>query len=135
MTTNYKACVDRLLHYVKVKKLGDATKTKGPKKEVDLPSTLDRSFNDDWLPSWAKLQACLIEEYRKFMKEGEFPSGKSAKTLDKIPVAFGALEDIVCYACGQKAHKAGDPNCKAGPYEVASIAPKEFRDRREAKKR
>ena len=132
---DYKACVDRLLDYVKVKKLIDATKTKGPKKEVDLPSTLDRSFNDDWLPSWANLQACLIEEYRNFMKEGKFPSGKSAKGLDKIPVAFGALEDIVCYACGQKAHKAGDPNCKAGPYEVASIAPKEFRDRREAKKR
>ncbi len=52
------------------------------------------------------------------MKEGKFPSGKSAKNLDKKPVTFGALEDIVCYACGQKAHKAGDPNCKAGPYEA-----------------
>jgi hypothetical protein len=41
----------------------------------------------------------------------------------------------VCYACGLKAHKAGDPNCKAGPFDVASVAPKEFRDRREAKKR
>jgi hypothetical protein len=58
-----------------------------------------------------------------------------AKGNDKIPVAFGALDNVVCYACGLKAHKAGDPSCKAGPFDVASSAPKEFRDRREAKKR
>jgi hypothetical protein len=133
---DYKTCVDRLLDYVKVKKLVDASsKGKASSSFTDLPNSLDRSFNDDWLPSWTNLQACLIEEYRKFMKEGKFPCGKSAKNSDKIPVAFGPLDEVVCYACGQKAHKAGDPNCRAGPFDVAPIAPKEFRDRREAKKR
>ncbi len=61
---DYKSCIDRLLDYVKVKKLLDDSSKQGPtplKPSVpDLPSQLDRSFNDDWLPSWKNLQACLI---------------------------------------------------------------------------
>ncbi len=41
----------------------------------------------------------------------------------------------MCYGCGVKGHKSGDPSCKAGPFDVAAIAPKEYRDRKEAKKR
>jgi hypothetical protein len=124
----YKLCVDRLLDYVKLKKLVHKTsKSKaGANVDVDLASSLDRSFNDDWLPSWASLQACLIEEYRKFIKDGKFPSGKVAKGNDKLPVAFGAAQDFTCYACGLKGHKSGDPSCKAGPYDVASNAPKKL---------
>jgi len=63
---DYKTCVDRLLDYVKVKKLVDASsKGKASSSFTDLPNSLDRSFNDDWLPSWANLQACLIEEYSR----------------------------------------------------------------------
>jgi hypothetical protein len=51
---DYKACINRLLDYVKVQKLVEkASQKKISKKSV--PSTitqLDRSFNDDWLPSW-----------------------------------------------------------------------------------
>ena len=32
-------------------------------------------------------------------------------------------------------NKSGDPSCKAGPYDVAPNAPKEFKDRKDAKKR
>ncbi len=31
-------------------------------------------------------------------------------------------------------HKSGDPSCKAGPYDVASNAPKDYKDRKDAKK-
>ena len=131
---DYKVCVDRLLDYVKVRQLVEASSKKKKVKLPNLPSQLDRSFNDDWLPSWKDLQACLIEEYRKFIKDGKFPSGKVAKN-DKLPVALGSLSEAVCYACGIKGHKSGDPVCKAGPYDVAPIAPKDYKDRREAKKR
>ena len=136
---DYKSCIDRLLDYVKVKKLIDDSSKIGPaplKSSVpDLPSQLDRSFNDDWLPSWKNLQACLIEEYRKFIKDGKFPAVKAAKGSERLPVALGSVKEIVCYACGIKGHKSGDPLCKAGPFDVAPIAPKEYKDRKEAKKR
>jgi thiol-disulfide isomerase/thioredoxin len=70
-----------------------------------------------------------------FIKDGKFPSGKVAKGNDKLPVAFGAVQDFTCYACGLKGHKSGDPSCKAGPFDVASNAPKDYKDRKEAKKR
>ena len=132
---DYKACIDRLLDYVKVQKLIE--KAGKAKKNITNPrlSSLDRSFNNDWLPTWKDLQSNLIDEYKKFIKDGKFPSGKSAKTNEKLPVAVGAFQEIVCYACGTKGHKSGDPSCKAGPYDVAPNAPKEFKDRKDAKKR
>jgi hypothetical protein len=132
---DYKACIDRLLDYVKVQKLIE--KASKAKKKLTNPrlSSLDRSFNNDWLPTWKDLQSNLIDEYKKFIKDGKFPSGKSAKTNERLPVVVGAIHDIVCYACGIKGHKSGDPSCKAGPYDVAPIAPKELKDRKDAKKR
>ncbi len=134
---DYKACINRLLDYVKVQKLVEkASQKKVSKKSV--PSTitqLDRSFNDDWLPSWKDLQASLIDEYRQFIKDGKFPSGKTAKHSDKLPVAFAPPGEVTCYACGIKGHKSGDASCKAGPYDVAPIAPQSFKDRKEAAKK
>jgi hypothetical protein len=102
---DYKSCIDRLLDYVKVKKLINDSSKQGPAplkpSDPDLPSQLDRSFNDDWLPSWKNLQACLIEEYRKFIKDGKFPAVKAAKGSERLPVALGSVKEIVCYACDQ----------------------------------
>ena len=136
---DYRTCVDRLLDYVKVQKLVSKTAKKSASPtaavDADLSTALDRSFNDDWLPSWASLQACLIDEYKKFIKDGKFPSGKVAKGNDRLPVAFGSLQEVSCYACGTKGHKSGDPSCKAGPFDVAPNAPKDYKDRKDAKKR
>ena len=132
---DYKPCVERLLDYVKVTKLVKASGSKKTKLAPSSSSDLDRSFNDDWLPSWQNLQQSLTDEYRKFVKDGKFSGGKSSKASDKLPVAFGGVVDLTCYACGVKGHKSGDPTCRAGPYDVADVAPKEYRERKEAKKR
>jgi len=134
---DYKGCIDRLLDYVKLQKLIEVASKAKKKLSSTQPrlSSLDRSFNNDWLPSWKELQSNLIDEYKKFIKDGKFPCGKSAKASEKLPVAVGAIHEIVCYACGTKGHKSGDPSCKAGPYDVAPCAPKEFKDRKDAKKR
>ena len=140
---DYKACIDRLLDYTKVEKLVEkATLMKSMSSSSSSSaigsgpiSQLDRSFNDDWLPSWKSLQTALTDEYRKFIKDGKFPSGKVSKNQDKLPVAFNAPGEPVCYACGVKGHKSGDPTCKAGPYDVAPIAPPAYRERKEAAKK
>ena len=132
---DYKPCVERLLDYVKVTKLVKASGSKKAKLAPSSTSDLDRSFNDDWLPSWQNLQQSLTDEYRKFVKDGKFAGGKNSKASDKLPVAFGGVGELTCYACGVKGHKSGDPSCKAGPYDVADIAPKEYKERKEAKKR
>jgi hypothetical protein len=104
---DYKGCIDRLLDYVKVQKLIEEASKAKKKLTPTQPrlSSLDRSFNNDWLPSWKDLQSNLIDEYKKFIKDGKFPSGKSAKANEKLPVAVGAIHEIVCYACGTKGHK------------------------------
>ena len=101
---DYKPCVERLLDYVKVTKLVKASGSKKTKLAPSSSSDLDRSFNDDWLPSWQNLQQSLTDEYRKFVKDGKFSGGKSSKASDKLPVAFGGVVDLTCYACGVKGH-------------------------------
>ncbi len=100
----------------------------------EVPDTHDRSFSDDWLPSWKLLQASLISEYRLKLKgKEELVAQKVNK--DKIPIAMGGFKgEVQCYACGG-AHKKGDPSCKAGPYDVHSCAPVEFKHKQEEKKR
>ena len=50
---DYKACIDRLLDYVKVQKLVEEASKAKKKLKPTHPrlSSLDRSFNNDWLPS------------------------------------------------------------------------------------
>jgi hypothetical protein len=111
---DYKACIDRLMDYVKVEKLVEKATLKKSSKSSSSSSAigsapisqLDRSFYDDWFPSWKNLQTALTDEYRKFIKDEKFPSGKVSKGSDKLPIAFNAPGEVVCYACGIKGHKS-----------------------------
>ena len=40
----------------------------GGSEDGEIPDAYDRSFSDEWLPSWKLLQASLISEYRIKMK-------------------------------------------------------------------
>ncbi len=69
MGPEYKYCVQRVLDLVKITKM-----MRGGNNGYDVaevPDTHDRSFSDDWLPSWKLLQASLISEYRLKLKGKE----------------------------------------------------------------
>jgi hypothetical protein len=91
----------------------------------------DRSFSDDWLPSWKLLQSSLVFEYKRKLKSGEY-STPASKDKSKLPVALAGVK-VACYACGG-AHKRGDPACKAGPNDIHPDAPQHFKLRMAAKK-
>ncbi len=98
-----------------------------------VSDTHERSFFDDWLPSWKLLQASLISEYKQKLKNKEENDQKRV-SKEKLPVATFKVGEVSCYACGGP-HKKGDPLCKAGPFDVHDCAPKEFREKQEMKKR
>ena len=125
--------LSKMVDLVKINKMITAVGTgpAGINAFVELDSH-ERSFSDDWLPSWKLLQTSLIAEYKAKLRSGE-ESVKNSKDKGRLPVAM-ALGKIVCYACGG-AHKRGDPACKAGPNDVHPDAPQHFKLRQAAKKR
>ena len=129
----YKFCIQRILDLVKVQRLIQSAQGTGIIDVNNVPDTHERSFSDDWLPSWKLLQASLITEYRSKLKaRAETDQKKTQK--EKLPVATLRLGEVKCYACGGP-HKKGDPSCKAAPFDVHDCAPKEFREKQETKKR
>ena len=64
---DYKDCVSRVLDLVKVKRMIEGSEEKKKKTmSINLSSVPDmheRSFSDDWLPSWILLSSSLIVEY------------------------------------------------------------------------
>ncbi len=131
--SDYKNCIQRILDLVKVTKLIQSSQGAGNLDINSVPDTHERSFSDDWLPSWKLLQASLISEYRLKLKTKEEHEQKKGPK-DKLPVAAMKLSEIKCYACGGP-HKKGDPACKAAPFDVHDCAPKEFKEKQEMKKR
>jgi hypothetical protein len=130
---DYKHCIQRVLDMVKVQKLIQSSQGAGI---LDINAVLDsheRSFSDDWLPSWKLLQASLISEYRLKLKTKEEHEQKKTPK-EKLPVATIGLGSVQCYACGGP-HKKGDPACKAGPFDVHAGAPPEYKTKQEEKKR
>jgi len=94
--------------------------------ETDLADAHDRSFNDDWLPTWAQLKSALIDEYGVLLKEKKSGNTHSAK----LPVA-AFTAGVTCYACGVPGHKKGAPECKAKRNAVHSSAPAEYKARKQ----
>jgi hypothetical protein len=92
-------------------------------------NTHDRSFDDEWLPTWKELQSTLNDEYVKLQKSKS--SGKHVG--NKLPVAFAG--SVRCYGCGTEGHKRGDAGCKAGNYDVHASAPAEWRERQLSRKK
>ena len=130
----YDDCVARVLDLVKINKM-IVTVGQGGLVGANSFETLDsheRSFSDDWLPSWKLLQTSLVSEYKRKLKSGE-DSTPAPKDKSKLPVALAGVR-VACYACGG-AHKRGDPACKAGPNDVHPDAPQHFKMRMAAKKR
>ncbi len=136
---DYKDCVSRVLDLVKVKRMIEGSKKKKKKTmSINLSSVPDmheRSFSDDWLPSWILLSSSLIVEYKKLVKaSGDVSSKASNGSKGKLPVAFGGVREVSCYGCGGP-HKKGDPDCKAGKYDVHSCAPPDYKARMERKRK
>ncbi len=96
--------------------------------DEDLPDNHDRSFSDDWLPSWKTLKSALLDEWsnRKLEKGSSHDTGKGKGVL---PVAMNGVEVVSCYGCGIEGHKKGDPVCKAEKFDVHSSAPQDYRER------
>ena len=46
-----------------------AIRTKTLDESTDLADAHDRSFNDDWLPTWKQLRSALVDEYAILQKE------------------------------------------------------------------
>jgi hypothetical protein len=129
----YKNCVQRILDLVKVTKLIQSSQGAGNLDINSVPDTHERSFSDDWLPTWKLLQASLISEYRLKLKTKEEHEQKKGPK-DKLPVTAVKLNEIRRYAC-EGPHKNGDPSCKAAPFDVYyDCAPKEFKEKQEMKK-
>ena len=130
---DYKNCIQRVLDMVKVQKMIQSSQGDGILDINSVPDSHERSFSDDWLPSWKLLQASLISEYRQKLKtKDELEQKKPPK--EKLPVAVGNFGEVQCYACGGP-HKKGDPSCRAAPFDVHSCAPAEFKAKQEEKKR
>ena len=126
---DYKECVARLLTSISLKKEINAewndADAGGVDVDADLLSTADRSFNNEWLPTWKRLRSVLQDEYVSLEKN------KSANDKGgKIPVAFVGEGKIRCYACGTPGHKKGDVNCRAGRDEIHSSAPQSWKDKK-----
>ena len=130
----YNDCIARLLDLVKVNKMLVSVSS-GALMSANSFEALDsheRSFSDEWLPSWKLLQTNLVAEYKRKLKAGEESKGNQ-KEKGKLPVALTGV-NVKCYACGG-AHKRGDPACKAGPNDVHKDAPEHFKKRQAARKR
>ena len=96
-----------------------------------VPDNHERSFSDDWLPSWKLLKSSLLDEWNMRSTQGTTNKDKGRGVL---PVAFGGVKGFTCYGCGKEGHKKGDPTCKAGKYDAHGNAPQDYKDRM-AKKR
>jgi hypothetical protein len=136
---DYKDCVSRVLDLVKVKKMIENSTKKGKRKSSlnlnSVPDMHERSFSDDWLPSWILLSTSLISEYKKLVKaSGDGQSKGSHGNKGTLPIAFGGVREVSCYGCGGP-HKKGDPECKAGKYDVHSCAPPDYKARMERKRK
>jgi hypothetical protein len=125
----YGECLKRVLEKVKVKKLVQDLMEGGNAEDEDTPDNHDRSFSDDWLPSWKMLKAALLDEWSvKKIEKGSSHEGEKKKNV--LPVALsGVKKAISCYGCGKEGHRKGDPSCQAGKFDVHANAPKDYKER------
>ena len=62
--SEYGDCIKRVLEAVKFKKMvAKAVSGESSDDESGVPDNHERSFSDDWLPSWKLLKAALLEEW------------------------------------------------------------------------
>ena len=128
----YGECIKRTLDTVKVRKMVmSAVNGEGLDNE-GIPDNHERSFSDDWLPTWKHLKASLLDEYNMRVIGSEKPREKAKGVL---PVALGGVKVITCYGCGIAGHKKGDIGCKAGKFDAHVSAPKDYKERMEKKRK
>ena len=124
----YGDCVRRVLDAVKTRRLINSAMNGEDIGFIGIPDQHERSFNDDWLPSWALLKASLLDEWNMRASEVVKPKDKGKGVL---PVAMGSTKVVNCYGCGKQGHKKGDPSCKAGKFDFHVSAPQDYKDRME----
>ena len=119
----YSECVKRVLETVKFRKMLERARD-GEDLDVELISTNhDRSFSDDWLPSWKMLKASLLDEWNQRNSGKASMSTNNGKGKHVLPVAMGGVSQVTCYGCGLEGHKKEDPSCKAGKFNAHVNAP------------
>ena len=93
----YGECLKRVLEKVKVRKLVKNLMDGGDPEDEEAPDNHDRSFSDEWLPTWKMLKAALLDEWtNKKLEKGSNHDGGRAKGV--LPVAMnGVKKPISCY--------------------------------------
>jgi hypothetical protein len=128
----YGDCIKRVLDSVKLMKMMERVVNGEDMDDVGVPDNHERSFSDDWLPSWAMFKASLLEEWTMRCND----TGKQKeKEKGALPVAMGGVKGVSCYGCGIAGHKKGDPGCKAGKFDAHPSAPKDYRKEWQRKER
>ena len=136
--TDYQPDVDRLLQEIKLKKNFEARlPVKAADGSISMPTVDEqkitddwdfRNYSDDWLPSWNDLKTKLISVY----KSKQFAAGSNQKG-GPLPVMFvpgaGTFPKVICFGCGERGHRRGDPECKAGPNDWADCTPTRFKQK------
>ena len=130
----YSECIKRVLESVKFRKMLERARDGEDLDTVMVSSNHDRSFSDDWLPSWKLLKASLLDEWNQRNIDKATSSANHGKGKHVLPVAMGGIAEVSCYGCGQIGHKKGDTGCKAGKFDAHANAPQDYKDRM-AKKR
>jgi hypothetical protein len=129
--SEYGDCIKRVLEAVKFKKMvAKAVSGESSDDESGVPDNHERSFSDDWLPSWKLLKAALLEEWNTKSTQGAVNN----KGKNVLPIAMGAVKSFTCWGCGGP-HKKGDPECKAGKFDVHQSAPAVYKDRMNKKRK
>jgi hypothetical protein len=128
----YGDCVKRVLEIVKVRKMV-AKAMSGDSSDDDggVPDNHERSFSDDWLPSWKLLKSSLLDEW--IMRSSQEGNAKE-KVKNVLPIALNGVGSITCWGCGGP-HKKGDPECKAGKFDAHHSAPAVYKARMEKKRK
>ncbi len=58
----------------------------------EQPDNHDRSFSDDWLPSWKLLKAALLDEWMN--RSLEKSSGQKREGKNVLPVAMNGVKVV-----------------------------------------
>ena len=89
----YSDCIKRVLDSVKLRKMMERVVNGEDMDDVAVPDNHERSFSDDWLPSWTMLKASLLEEWNMRCND----NGKQKeKGKGVLPVAMGGVKEVSC---------------------------------------
>ncbi len=90
------------------------------------------NYSADWLPDYLELRAELINAFQLAKRRREESGRSEKKTIGHptIPILDGFAQPGAtagpCYRCGEKDHRASDPECKGKEGDFSKDAPEWF---------